>query len=110
MRLRGGCAPLSPVDKTPCDMVVQLANVLLRQAANTTNSRQYLTDILTSKFGAINTQSGQIVATTVNGKSMTLQTIPGMNLGQFLAATELALSTLESGLQRVGRSTWNVAR
>ncbi len=91
-------------------MVVQLANIMIRKAANTGNSRQYLLDIIDAKFDSVNAQSGQIIATTVNGKSMTLQALPGMNLAQFLAAAELALSTLECGLDAVPRSTFAVVR
>ncbi len=91
-------------------MVVQLANIMLRKAANTANSRQYLLDIIDAKFDSVNAQSGQIVATTVNGKSMTLQALPGMNLAQFLAAAELAISSLEAGLDTVPRSTFAVVR
>lgn len=91
-------------------MVVTLANILLRQAEKTENARQYLDDIITSKLSIVDTQSGQIVATTVNGKSMTLQTLPGMTIAHYLAAAELALGTLERGLPRVSRSTYVVIR
>lgn len=91
-------------------MVVQLANVFLRRARNTSNARQYLLDIIDAKADSVVTQTGQIIGTTVNGKSLTLQSIPGANLAHVLAAAELALSTLESGLASVPRSTFPVVR
>ncbi len=92
-------------------MVVTLANVILRQARNSSNARQYILNIIDAKFTSVNSQGGaQIVATTVNGKSTTLQSLPGMNLSQFLAASELALSSLEAGLNTVPRSTYAVTR
>ncbi len=91
--------------------MVTLANVLLRLAESQPGgARQYLLDLITAKFGAINTQNGQITSTSVNGKSMTLQAVPGASLAQTLAAAELALSALERGLTRVPRQTQGVAR
>ena len=91
-------------------MVVTLANVLLRQAEKTDNPRQYLDDIIAAKLGTLSTQNGQIVSTTVNGKSMTLQVPAGATLPQYIAAAELALSYQEAGIARVPRQTWAVAR
>ena len=91
-------------------MIVTLANVILRQAEKQPNSRQYLDDLVTAKFTTINLQNGSISATTVNGKSITLQAPPGCSLPQIMAAAELALSALERGLQRVPRQTYAVTR
>lgn len=91
-------------------MVVQLANIILRQAEKQPNGRQYLDDLVSSKFSNVNLQNGQITSTTVNGKSVTLQTPPGCSLPQIMAAAELALSALERGLQRVPRQTYAVLR
>jgi hypothetical protein len=91
-------------------MVVTLANVLLRQAEKTGNARQYLDELITSKWTTINKQEGQIIGTSVNGKTVQLQTIPGMGLGEMMTAAELALSALERGLTRVPRQTYAITR
>lgn len=91
-------------------MLVTLANVLLRQAEKTGNARDYLDSLITTKWGTVNTQSGQIIGTSVNGKTVQLQAIPGMGLGEVLAAANLALSSLERGLTRVPRQTYAVIR
>lgn len=87
-----------------------LANVLLRQANNQPNARQWLLDLQTAKFSDVNLQNGQITSTTVNGKSMTLQALPGTSLADLLYATELALSALEHGLSAVPSQTYSVLR
>lgn len=89
---------------------VTLANAMLRIAETQPNARQYLMDILTSKFTDVNAQNGQIVATTVNGKSMTLQATAGTSLADILQAAEMALSYLEAGFRRVPRSSYAVVR
>ena len=93
-------------------MRVTLANAMLRIAKlqNSTNPRQYLQDIIEAKLGSINVQNGQITSTTVNGKSMTLQALPGTSLIDNLLAAELALTCLERGLDYVPRTTFAVAR
>lgn len=91
-------------------MVVTLANVLLRQAEKTANARAYLDDLITSKFTDVNAQNGQIVSTTVNGKTLNLQAMPGTTLADIMAAAELALSCLERGLTRVPRQAINLLR
>ncbi len=91
-------------------MIVQLANILIRQANKTLNARQYLDDLITAKFTSVNAQTGQITATTVNGKSMTLQAMPGASLRDIMMASELALSALERGLQVVPRQTYVLLR
>lgn len=91
-------------------MLVTLANVMLRQAEKSGNAHKYLDDLITAKFTDLNTQNGQIIATSVNGKSMTLQAVAGATLPQIMAAAELALSALERGLDRVPRQTYAVLR
>lgn len=91
-------------------MVVTLANILLRQAEKTQNARAYLDDLITAKFTDLNSQTGQIVGTTVNGKSVQLQALPGASLADIMAAAELALSCLERGLTRVPRQTYPLFR
>lgn len=86
-------------------MIVTLANVLLRQAEKTGNARAYLDEIITAKLSDISAQGGQIVGTTVNGKTLTLQSLPGMSTRDYMAAAELALGCLERGLNRVPRQT-----
>ena len=91
-------------------MIVQLANIILRQANKTSAPRAYLEDLITAKFTDASAQGGNIVATTVNGKSVNLQTMPGYNARDIMMAAELALSCLESGLTRVPRQTFVVLR
>jgi hypothetical protein len=87
-----------------------LANALLRQAAKEQNPRQYLDDILASKVTTASGQGGVIVSTTVNGKSVTFQAVPGTTIADFMAASLMALEALECGLSRVPSSTWGVTR
>ena len=91
-------------------MIVQLANILIRQANKTSNARAYLDDIITSKLATASAQGGVIVSTSVNGKSVTFQAMPGTTIADFMAAAELALSALEAGLTRVPRSTLGYLR
>ena len=86
-------------------MVVTLANVLLRQAQKTQNARDYLDTLITSKWDSVDANGGQIVGTTVNGKSVQLSVPSGASIMQIMAAAELALSALECGLTRVPRQT-----
>jgi ribosome-associated translation inhibitor RaiA len=86
-------------------MVVQLANIIIRQAEKTQNARAYIDELITAKFTTVNAQNGQIVGTTVNGKTLNLQAMPGTSLADIMSAAELALSTLERGLNRVPRQT-----
>ena len=83
-----------------------LANIILRQAEKTLNARQYLDDLVTAQFTSVNAQTGQITATTVNGKSMSLQAMPGASLRDIMVAAEMALSAQERGLHRVPRQTY----
>ena len=87
-----------------------LANVLLRQAEKTQNPRQYLDDLITSKVTTASGQGGIIVSTTVNGKSVTFQAMPGTTIADFMAAALMALQALECGLTRVPSTTYGVLR
>lgn len=91
-------------------MLVQFANILLRQAGKTENPRQYLDDLITSKLSSLTALGGNITSTTVNGKSVTIQAPAGMSLSDQLAAAELALGCLERGLKVVPRTTYGVLR
>ena len=91
--------------------MVTLANVLLRLGETAEGGqRQYLLNILAAKFADLNAQNGQIIATSVNGKSMTIQAVAGVDLASQVKAAELALSALERGLPRVPRQTQGVLR
>ncbi len=92
------------------EMIVTLANVLLRQAQKTSNARGYLDDLITSKVTTASAQGGVIIATTVNGKSVSFQAAPGTTVADFMSAALLALEALECGLSRVPRSTYGVLR
>lgn len=77
-----------------------LVQILIRRAiANQpADPRGWLLDLQASKWTSVNSQTGQIVGTSVNGKSVSLQALPGINLADLFTATELALQTLEAGL------------
>ena len=91
-------------------MLVSMANILIRQANKTENPRQYLEDVITAKLTASSAQGGVIIGTTVNGKSLTLQALPGVSTRDIMVAAELALSALENGLKIVPRQTFTVIR
>ncbi len=91
-------------------MIVQLANVLIRQANKTQNARAYLDDLITSKVTTASSQGGVIISTTVNGKSVTFQAMTGTTIADFMNAAELALTALEAGINRVPRNTYGVLR
>lgn len=91
-------------------MIRILANALLRQAQKTENPRQYLDDLLASKVTTASGQGGVIVSTTVNGKSVTFQAMPGTTIADFMAAAMIALESLEAGLSRVPGQTYGVLR
>lgn len=76
-----------------------LVQILLRRAReeNQANPRQWLLDLQATKWSSVNTQNGQIVGTSVNGKSVQLLALPGTNIGDLLGASELALQCLEAG-------------
>jgi len=91
-------------------MLVTLANIILRQAEKTGNARGYLDDLLTADVTTVRAQGGVIISTTVNGKSATFQAMPGTTKFDFMRATEMALTSLEAGLNRVPRQTYGVMR
>ncbi len=91
-------------------MVVTYANVILRRAQKTLNARKYIEDLIVSLSDDMAGIGGQIIGTTVNGKSTTVNRTGELSLVQQLAAAELALATLQQGLSSVPRSTWNVVR
>lgn len=77
-----------------------LVQILLRRAReeNEADPRQWLLDLQSTKWTSVNQQNGQIVGTSVNGKSVQLQALPGTSLADLLMASELALQTMEAGL------------
>lgn len=87
-----------------------LANVLLRQAQKTSNPQAYLDEVITSKVTTASSQGGVIISTTVNGKSVTFQAMPGTTIADFMSAALLALEALECGLGRVPSTTYGVTR
>lgn len=77
-----------------------LCQILIRRAiANQpSDPRGWLMDLQQTKWESVNTHNGQIIGTSVNGKSINLQAVPGTTLADLLTATELALQTIEAGL------------
>lgn len=77
-----------------------LVQILIRQANTNAPSDPtgWLETLQSTKWSTVNTQSGQIIGTSVNGKSVSLQVLPGFSLADVLTATEIALQTLETGL------------
>ena len=76
-----------------------LVQILLRRAReeNQANPRQWLLDLQSTKWDSTNSQNGQIVGTSVNGKSVQLLALPGTSIADLLGASELALQCLETG-------------
>lgn len=91
-------------------MIRILANALLRQAEKQQNPRQYLDDLLAAKLTTASGQGGVIISTTVNGKSVTFQAVPGTTIADFMSAALMALQALECGLSSVPSTTWAVTR
>jgi hypothetical protein len=88
-----------------------LANVYLRQAEKQQNPRQYLDDLMTARLATLTAQQGGVItSTTVNGKSVTYQTMPGAGPDSQLTAVLMALQALECGLSRIPSTTWAVLR
>ena len=77
-----------------------LCQILIRRAiANQpSDPRGWLMDLQQTKWESVNTHNGQIIGTSVNGKSINLHAVPGTTLADLLTATELALQTIEAGL------------
>lgn len=76
-----------------------LVKILLRQALinNPSNPLQWLEDLQTTKWTSVSAQNGQIIGSSVNGKSVTLQMIPGTNITDIVQATEVAMQFIEAG-------------
>lgn len=76
-----------------------LVNILLRQARrnNPSNPRKWLEDLQASKWTDMSAQNGQIVGTALNGKSITIQALPGTTIYDILQASEEAITTLDAG-------------
>lgn len=76
-----------------------LVSILLRQARrnNASNPRKWLEDLQASKWTDMSAQNGQIVGTALNGKSITVQALPGTTIADLIMATELALQTIDAG-------------
>lgn len=96
--------------QSPDVMIRVLANVLLRQANKTANPQAYLDELITSKVTTASSQGGVIISSTVNGKSVTFQAMPGTTIADFMSAALLALEALECGLSRVPSTTYGVTR
>ena len=77
-----------------------LVKILIRQARTNQpgNPIAWLETLQTAKWTDMTAQNGQIVATSVNGKSVSLQALPGTSIADIINATELAIETLEAGL------------
>lgn len=77
-----------------------LAQILLRQAriAQPSNPRDWLETLQTTKWTDVNKQNGQIIGSSVNGKSIQLQALPGTSIADIMMATEIALQTIDAGL------------
>lgn len=105
-----GVTVFSVIDQRLAGMIVQLANILIRQANKTNNPRAYLDDLITSKLTTASGQGGVITSTSVNGKSVTFQAATGTTVADFMNAAELALQSLEAGLLRVPRNTYGLLR
>ena len=76
-----------------------LVNILLRQARrnNPSNPRKWLEDLQASKWTDMTAQNGQIVGTALNGKSITVQALPGTTIADIIQASEDAITTLDAG-------------
>jgi hypothetical protein len=91
-------------------MVQLLARIIRRQADKEQDPRAYLDALLTSKFDALSDNGGQIVSTTVNGKSTTLSIPSGASQADFLLAVGLALDAYDKGISRMGNSAQVIFR
>lgn len=89
-----------------------LVKILIRQARTNQpgNPIAWLAALQTTKWTALSAQNGQIVGTSVNGKSVSLQALPGTSIADLLVATEVAIETLEAGLDAPSTSTAVVFR
>lgn len=89
-----------------------LVQILLRRAReeNESDPRQWLLDLQASKWSGVNSQNGQIVGTSVNGKSVQLQALPNTSIADLLAASELAIQCLDAGLTSPRTASLGVLR
>jgi len=108
-----GSTPFAGSKLTRCGFFMKLlVQILIRRAiANQpANPREWLMDLQATKWTTVNAQTGQIVGTSVNGKSVSLQAIPGINLADLFQATEIALQTIEAGLTSPASEYQGLAR
>lgn len=77
-----------------------LVQILMRQARrnNSANPREWLEDLQASKWTDMTAQNGQIVGTALNGKSITVQALPGTTIADLIQASELAIQCIDAGL------------
>ena len=77
-----------------------LVKILIRQARTNQpgNPVAWLADLQADLYADFIAQKGQIIGTSVNGKSVSIQALQGMNFKDVIDATELAIETLEAGL------------
>lgn len=77
-----------------------LVQILIRRAiaAQPADPRAWLLSLQSTKWTDVNAQNGQIIGTSVNGKSVSIQALPGIDLATLLTATEIAIQTIEAGL------------
>jgi hypothetical protein len=90
----------------------ELVAVLLRQARRNNPSRPevWLADLQATKWTSVSAQNGQIIGTSVNGKSVSLQALPYTSIADLMIATELALQVFEAGGDMPTSSTRAVFR
>jgi len=90
----------------------ELVAVVLRQARRNNPARPevWLATLQASKWTTVSAQNGQIVGTSVNGKSISLQAMPNTSIADLMIATELALQILEAGGDMPTSSTRAVFR
>lgn len=77
-----------------------LVSILIRQAIRNqpANPRDWLEDLQATKWTAISAQNGQIIGTSVNGKTVQLQALPGTSIADIIGATEIAIQTIDAGM------------
>jgi len=84
-----------------------IVSVLLRQARrnNASQPEKWLEDLQATKWTSVSAQNGQIIGTSVNGKSVSIQVLPGTSIADLMINTELALQILEAGGSAPSNST-----
>lgn len=75
-----------------------LVSTLLRRAIAEApaDPRTWLMNVQAACWNSMNTQGGQIVSSTVNGKSVTLS-LAGTSRDEIMKACEVALQAMDSG-------------